>query len=373
MKFDVRGVKPPFSLRDPHAEGMRPVQNGRKRKRVELPPEQERYRLYTVDELGEFEPVSWLIDEHLAVGELTGLYGKGGTYKSFLALDWSCLLAHEGATVVYIVAEGASGMRARIEAWKRAHNVGNLPSLWLMPSNVKLHGEEYVTAWIEAMRTQLGSNAPDLVVVDTLARNFVGGSENNPQEMGLFVDGCERIRQAFATALLILHHTTKEGDSERGTESLRNASFAMFKMTQTGGSGRAVKLECDRMKDAEQPEARILHPKKYELPELGEDISSLVSGWSHLPPTPMGAKDPQRGKTRGELSTVQRKALRTLVGANEGANGGVSRAVVARAFGVDPKHVARTTKPLVDMGYLEVAGTTKSRRYMVTKEGREAL
>ena len=139
------------------------------------------------------------------------LFGKGGTYKSFLALDWACQLAHEGATVVYIVAEGASGMRARIHAWKTANKVEALPHLFLMPSNVALHGQKYVEAWIAAMVAQLGKSTPDLVVVDTLARNFVGGNEKDPQDMGLFVEGCERIRLELETAVLVLHHTTKDG------------------------------------------------------------------------------------------------------------------------------------------------------------------
>ena len=45
-----------------------------------------------------------LVDRHLAVGELTVLYGKGDTYKSFVALDWACELARHGHTVIYVVA-----------------------------------------------------------------------------------------------------------------------------------------------------------------------------------------------------------------------------------------------------------------------------
>ena len=289
VPFDVTGVKKPFPMRDPHLDGMRPASKPRTRKVMELPPEQEQYRLYTVDELGQFAPVTWLIDKHLAVGELSVLFGKGGTYKSFLALDWACRLAHQGHPVVYIVAEGASGMRARIHAWKQANRVDDLPRLYLMPSNVSMHGPKYVESWIAAMRTQLAERTPDLVVVDTLARNFVGGNEKDPQDMGLFVDGCEQIRLELETAVLVLHHTTKDGDTERGTESLRNASFAMFKMTQTGGSGRSVKVECDRMKDAEQPEATILHPRLVLLPELGEGAAALSRGGPNSPHLAAGA------------------------------------------------------------------------------------
>ncbi|HEX4436680.1 MAG TPA: AAA family ATPase [Solirubrobacteraceae bacterium] len=373
IKFDVSGVqKKPFPMHDPSIGGMRPATAKRTRKPVELPPEQEPYRLYTVDELGQWEPVTWLIEKHLAVGELSVLYGKGGTYKSFLALDWACRLANDGHTIVYIVAEGASGMRARIEAWKQANGVGDLPGLFLMPSNVALHGEKYVVAWIEAMRTQLGKVTPSLVIVDTLARNFVGGNEKDPQDMGQFVDGCERIRIELETAVLVLHHTTKDGDTERGTESLRNASFAMFKLTDTGGSGRGVKVTCDRMKDAEQPEPTTLHPQLVSLSDLGEGVSSLVVGWSSFPPSsPPTAKNSNEASY--EASAVQRKHLHALKEGSKEGSPGISPASAAKALHVTRNNLSRTVKPLVELGFVEVTGVTTSRLYSVTARGLEAL
>src|SRR4051794_22872596 len=112
---------------------------GHDRSRESLAPEFERYRLYNEEQLGEFAPVKWLVAGHLAAGELTVFYGKGDTYKSFVALDWSCHLAERGVLVVYVVAEGASGIKARIAAWKTKNSVEELPQLFLMPSNVNLH------------------------------------------------------------------------------------------------------------------------------------------------------------------------------------------------------------------------------------------
>ena len=365
IAFDVTGVLP-FPMRDPHVEGMKAATK-RKRKTVELPPEQERYRLYTVDELGQFPPVRWLIDRYLAVGELSVLYGQGGTYKSFVALDWAARIAHEGHPVVYIVAEGMSGMRARVHAWLKANNVTDLPCLYIMPSNVPIHQGDHVAHWIAAMQVQVKAE-PALVVVDTLARNFVGGNENNPQEMGLFVEGLEKIRLTLQTAILVIHHTTKDGKTERGTESLRNASFAMFKMNRINGT-RSATVKCDRMKEAEPPEDVPLQPQVMALPELGAGIDSLVVGW---PSSPL--KRPEaRGKPGGKLLASQSKGLKRLLEASEEASGGASRAAVAKAFGITSKNVSRTVKTLVEAGFLEPTGSTSNRRYMVTDAGREAL
>lgn len=250
IPYDVSNVVP-MGGRDPAIQGMRSKPRKRRLKRVDLPSELERFRLYTVDDLDQFAMVDWLIDGWLADGELTGLYGQGGSYKSFLALAWAALIAQGGKPVIYIVAEGMSGMRARLAAWSSQHEDADLSCLYLMPANVAMHRNDQVGAWIDAMKHQLGKRQPALVVVDTLARNFVGGSENDPREMGQFVDGLERIRKEFGSAVLVIHHTTKEGKTERGTESLRNASFAMLKIDKS--DSRGAQLVCDRMKDAEPP------------------------------------------------------------------------------------------------------------------------
>jgi RecA-family ATPase len=66
-----------------------------------------------------------------------------------------------------------------------------------LPSNVSLHQPPSVEVFLDAMSEQLKGGRPGLVVVDTLQRNFVGGNENSAQDLGLFVDGCEKIRREF--------------------------------------------------------------------------------------------------------------------------------------------------------------------------------
>ena len=86
--------------------------------RVELPDRLAHFRLYSIDELRELPPVEWLLFEQLAAAQLTGLYGKGDTLKSFLAIHWAMTLAVQGKRVVYIASRGRRGSSRRIEAWK---------------------------------------------------------------------------------------------------------------------------------------------------------------------------------------------------------------------------------------------------------------
>jgi hypothetical protein len=369
IEYDVRNV--PFPLeRDPAIDGIR--RGSRVKKRRPLAREHEPYRLFSEEELGAFPPVSWFIRGYLAIGEMTVFYGKGDTYKSFVALDWSCHLAQHGVPVVYVVAEGASGIKARIAAWRTHHGVEALPSLRLMPANVLLHQERDVQTFVAALAAQLDNNLPGLVVIDTLARNFVGGNESSPQDMGEFVEGVETLRREFKSAVLVIHHSTKDGKAERGTESLRNASFAMFEFQRTNQS-RQVKVTCDRMKDAAPPPPVTLRPVKIDLPELGEGVSSLVAAW------PYGGADTDSLSRRADAGGEREKGAkhsrldRSLLGAIAGASGGANLTELAKRLRISPRSASRHLNALVKQGFLAAEGTTRDRLFTITSKGRRSI
>jgi hypothetical protein len=251
-------------------------------------PFDHRFVLWRESELGQFPPVEWFdgLTGVLPKHELVGLWGPGDSYKSFVALDWACHVASLGLPVLYIAAEGASGIQARIAAWKQHHEVAELLTLRIMPAPVRMHDPKDVEAFLDAVGAQLGAAAyGGLVVVDTLARNFVGGDENSAKDLGLFVEGAEKIRRACSCAVLVVHHSTKDGSSERGGESLRNASFAMYRFSRTGLHSAVV--TCERMKEAEPPRPVKLKPTVVNIAETVGDVltygcaSSLVAGWPY--------------------------------------------------------------------------------------------
>jgi len=86
-----------------------------------------RDRLLRVSQLQNLRPVEPLIEGLLYRNTLAQLSGPPGCYKSFVAIAMSCALAagksfgefvvpQEG-TVVYVAAEGASGLALRVLAW----------------------------------------------------------------------------------------------------------------------------------------------------------------------------------------------------------------------------------------------------------------
>lgn len=215
-----------------------------------------------MQQLEDEPPVSWLVPGWLAARELSVLYGKGGTFKSYIALGWSLQLARTKKNVLYIAAEGTSGLRSRVDAWMAARGMlgEHLPAWNYYNANVHIDEENQLRTWVGGWQNHHGDKPTHLVIVDTLARNFAG-DDNNAKDMGAFIEGCEYLRREMQTAVLVLHHMGITTGRERGSAALRNASFAMFKTSEpryNDRGGGSVQLECDRMKDAPMPkEVRV--------------------------------------------------------------------------------------------------------------------
>ena len=206
-------------------------------------------------ELEREPPVRWLIPNWLAARELSCIYGQGGTFKSYIALAWTLQLALRGVPTLYIAAEGTSGLRSRVDAWRSTRTKGeDIPDWHYYNANVHLDKKVDAGLWKHAL-LDYNTNV-DLIVVDTLARNFTG-DENSAKEVGEFIEGIEHLRRDLECAILVIHHMGVTTGRERGTAALRNATFAMFQTSRpqyNNVGGGSVELACDRMKDAPIPD-----------------------------------------------------------------------------------------------------------------------
>jgi len=142
------------------------------------------------------EPV---IDGLLYRDSLAWLHGKPGHCKSFVALDWACCidaglpwmgLAVTPGPVLYVIAEGTTGLHPRVRAWE--HRAGCKTGVIFLPVAVQML-QPADTAAIAALAAELGCV---LVVIDTQARVTVGADENSAVDMGRLVVAAEQIRMA---------------------------------------------------------------------------------------------------------------------------------------------------------------------------------
>ena len=248
------------------------------------------FRLYSTEELLRMPPPHWLVDTILPAGGLVALYGQPGEGKSFVALDlalsvasgkpWLSQFPVQAGYVVYISAEGGTGIGKRVQAWITARGVSpaNLPIAWLIESIPIYADSEQMHVLLKRISTEIDV-APTLVVVDTLARCF-DGDENQQEDMGRFIAGIDTIRHTFKATVLVVHHTRLDGERERGNTAFRGAADAMIGLSLDVAEHpeQGIILACKKQKDAEPfPELRcrlvpvsgtgscVTHPEAEEI------------------------------------------------------------------------------------------------------------
>lgn len=202
-------------------------------------------------------PPPFLIEDVLPERAVAALVGEPGLGKTFIALDVAFSLAtgtewHGYATrrrpVAYIIAEGLGGMALRVAAWRRAKGIisnEEVLGVHFWRDAVQLASEVALREFAMAL-SQL-PHPPGLIVVDTLARCFVGKDENHARDMGEFVRGCDTLR-ATGAAVLVVHHTGHLKERERGSTALRGAVDTLMIAQRVNGG---MVLRCEKQREAE--------------------------------------------------------------------------------------------------------------------------
>jgi hypothetical protein len=205
--------------------------------------------------LAELPTPTPLIDNVLDMGTVALLYGKWGTGKSFIALDWAASVAvgrnwqnrpTEARRVLYIAAEGAFGLQARVTAWETGWQqaLGD-NDLSILPCAVNLTDQHELAELVDLVAV----GGYGLVVIDTLARCMVGADENSARDCGQVVDALTRLRAATPGGLgvvLAVHHTGKDGKTFRGSSVFEAGADTVYLVTEDGG---AITLDREKRKD----------------------------------------------------------------------------------------------------------------------------
>ncbi len=257
------------------------------------------YPIKSMADLNNEPPVNWMIKNWIPWRELCCFWGDPGAFKSFIGQGLSLQLATQNRIkVVYVAAEGASGLSARVHAWN-ALNMGDPyredPNWYYMPANVNYESRDNRRDFVNSIYQTLDGPEPDLIVLDTLARNFFG-DENSAKEMGQFIEGVEETRRDCGCAVWIIHHAnvSQENRRERGSAALRAAMFAMFHISdpRPTKNGMSVNFECDRMKDGEIPDAMRVDLHKVDLESDQEgDVFRRSLALPHFPTRAASAEE----------------------------------------------------------------------------------
>ena len=216
-----------------------------------------RSELLTSRELDSIEDLEPLIDQWLYKDSLARIIGASGSGKTFVALDMALTVASKrqwfgydtrGGPVVYVVAEGARGVRKRVRAWEREKNSG-LPvdDLYILPRAVQILDEDYL-ALVDVVR-DLGAV---MVILDTQARVTVGIDENSATDMGRVVAQADRMRADTGASVVLIHHTGHAGTHARGSTAVYGAEQTEIEVVR--GEGMQITLRTTKQKDHDESE-----------------------------------------------------------------------------------------------------------------------
>jgi hypothetical protein len=199
-----------------------------------------------------------IIDGLLFLDSLAWLHGKPGHGKSLLALDWACCIAAglpwqqrevRQGPVLYVIAEGARGLQARVRAWEDRAKMTT--SVQFLPIAVQLlrPGEADAIAQLAA---ELGCV---LVVIDTQARVTVGAEENSAVDMGMLIEAADRIRIASRACVQFVHHEARAAENMRGSTALEGAADSILRLVK---DGPRLELTNPKQKDIAEAEPMTL-------------------------------------------------------------------------------------------------------------------
>ena len=236
----------------------------------------------TSADLKKLSPPTWLIKNVIPETGFGIIYGKSGTYKSFLTID---LLAHiaNGRTwfgnntkqkpVIYIPLEGKSGISKRIEAWK-IHNHSNDQIISIF-ENINFKDKNNIEYLIEKIKDARLDGG--VICIDTLAQAGGDMDENSSKDMGNMIKTFQYIQQELGGIVLVVHHTGKdESKGMRGHSSLYASLDFALECTAHGNLSAQFKIA--KSKDSESDKGYTFKMSVINLgyDEDGELITSLA-------------------------------------------------------------------------------------------------
>jgi hypothetical protein len=266
----------------------------------------ERFGIYSMAELAKLPRPEFLIDGLLPSRGLSVVYGKEGSGKSFLTLDWALCLAHgrpwanlpvKQTRVIYVAAEGAYGYPSRIAAWHKATKLDPeqaASEIFFLDEPVHLTDsrndlDEFV-AKVEQRRLR-----PGLMIFDTLSRCLAGEDENSAKVMSAAVERVEKIGNRFQCGVILVHHARRLDQEIRGSSSLPGAANMMCSVAQHRGKDTRLMVKCSKMKDGPQFDDTALH--------FSSCADSIVLSLASRN-TPRGANDDQLSPTKQKLLDI---------------------------------------------------------------------
>ena len=198
--------------------------------------QQSRYR--PLDLTKEPPPPSWLLDGLVAKGDVTLLTGPPGVGKSWVTMGLTTAVV-EGKSeflgqavlgqgrVLYVDQENPDDV-----VYNRLHQLGltahgraNLRYLWNQGIRVDRNPDDFIEEALDF--------APELIILDSLTRLHTQDENSAGAMAALFNEGIQPLARDTGAAVLLIHHTNKQG-GERGSIDIVASVDAALKTESFG-------------------------------------------------------------------------------------------------------------------------------------------
>ena len=222
----------------------------------------QRYTFLNEQQISELPPVDYIIDKLVPRGGYGITYGRRGSYKTFDTLDLALSLSTgtpyhgldthpRSGIIAYIMSEGSASLNKRVNAWKQAHAIDDIPGFYALPTSVPLPDAQARADLAIAIDTL--PDTPDLIVIDTLARSIPGLDENKSQDMTTFIGIIDELRARYTgCAILAVHHAGWNATHERGSTVVGDAADWIMAISKNADTEK-VTCKVEKVKDEEMP------------------------------------------------------------------------------------------------------------------------
>jgi KaiC/GvpD/RAD55 family RecA-like ATPase len=256
------------------------------------PPKPQPIELLGDEAPGEYpDPlVEGLIDEGAAV-LLVGAPKAGKSHAAYA-------IAHAVATgrplagrhveaggVLYIQYEGFAGMRSRRAALRIKHGSEGALAFWKATGNI-LHPahQDLVVVQIKEAERRLGRRIA-LVVVDTVSAAAPGLKQNDAGEVSAALEAFKAKVLAPDRALLIIHHTPKEGTDPAGSYVFKANVDGVLRVEKMAGGVRKL-IAADMRDHAEGNDLQFcIESVRVGTTRRGRPVDSAVALFTDFPDT----------------------------------------------------------------------------------------
>ena len=164
--------------------------------------------------------IEYLIDKLIPKRGLVYFYGPPKSFKTNLLL-YMCVMGHEGKNIfdfkvpkpfrVWWVDEenGMAGMKDKLKKIVKGANI-DIDTFdddaFLIYSGFKLDAN-----WLEKLKNVIGKYKPDLIVIDSIAKVFIG-DEREVRDVAKIFDGVKPLIEQFGISIVFIHHARKNKD-----------------------------------------------------------------------------------------------------------------------------------------------------------------